>query len=151
MKISAAGSARLEVSGAIKCKDRLVRRPEICRSAEQPGDILRQDIEDLARGISSGDALRIGRKNGKLGIPSGRQLTSLHQVNLVCEIRIFRVVTREEFGPTAVGSLSARADTSSEVLTHGFGNQKFRVLRPSINAFHESNFLFAQRLAVRLA
>src|SRR6516225_3974761 len=143
MKIPAAGSAQLEVSGTIKCKDRLVRRPEICRPAEQPGDILRQDIEDLARGVSSGDALRIGRKNGKLGIPSGRQFTSLHQVNLVCEIRIFRVVSREEFGPTAVGPLSARADTSSEVLAHGLGNQKFRVFGPSVVTFGEPNFLFA--------
>src|SRR5262249_60669247 len=103
MEIPAAGSVRLEVSGAIKYKGRLVRRPEIRRPAEQPRDILREDIEDLARGIASGDALRIGRKNGKLGIPSGRQFTSLHQVNLVCEIRIFRVVSREEFGPTAAG------------------------------------------------
>src|SRR5262249_28361037 len=74
MQVSATGGARLEVSRARKRERSLGGRTEVRRSAEQPGYVLSKYVEDLARGIAAGDALRVGGKNRQLLIPSLRQL-----------------------------------------------------------------------------
>src|SRR6266508_4939331 len=148
MQIPAARSSRLEVSGPLEREGGLVGWAEIRRSAQQPRDVLRKHVEHFARSIPSGDAFGIGRKDGKPGIPTGRQLTPLHQVDLGRELRIFRPVCREQSSPTFVGLRAARANSRGEVFAHGVGNQEFRVLGPSVVAFGEANLLLTQRLAM---
>ena len=92
VQIPAAARARLEVAGALEGQDRLVRGTEIRRAAEQPGDVLRQHVEHFPRGVAPRDAFGIGRKDGQTAIPSGRQLTALHQIDLGRKLRIFRAV-----------------------------------------------------------
>src|SRR5262249_10762368 len=100
-------------------------------------------------GIAPGDAFRIGRKNRQALIPSPRQLALLHQVDLVCELRIFRAISRKELAPLTAGFFPTRANSGGEVLAHRIGNEKLRALRPPVSAFDKANLVLAQRLAVR--
>src|SRR5260370_21486830 len=43
---------------------------------------------------------------------------------------------------------TSRSNAGSEVVANGIGNQKLCVLRPSVVALGEADFLFAQRLAM---
>src|SRR5262249_59578935 len=81
-------------------------------------------------------------------IPSRRQLTPLHLVDLGCELGMFRSVGREQFGPTAAGLRATGADSRGEVGAHGLGNQELGVLGPAVVAFGEANLLLTQRFAV---
>src|SRR5262249_26159134 len=89
MQVSAAGGAGLEVSGSLEGEQRLVGGAEIGRSSKQPGDVLRENVENLARCIAPGNAFRVGGKDRQTPIPSLRQLAPLHQINLGGELRIF--------------------------------------------------------------
>src|SRR5262245_15322810 len=95
MQVSSAAIVRLEVSGALERQGGLVGRAEIRRSAQQPGNVLRKHVEHFAGRVAPCDSLWVGGKRGEPAIPSGRQLASLHQVDLGRELRIFRPVTRE--------------------------------------------------------
>src|ERR1700704_1404896 len=148
MQVPAARRARLEVSGPLERQGGLVGGAEIRRSAQQPRNVLRKHVEHFARRIPSGDALGIRRKDRKPGIPSGRQLTPLHQVDLGREFRISRPVSREELSPTAVGLRAARANSGGEMFAHAVGNQELGVFGPSVVAFGEANLLLTQRLAM---
>src|SRR5262245_25595328 len=149
VQVPAAASAGLEVARALEGQDRLVRGAEIRRSTEQPGNVLGKNIEDLTGGIAPGDASRIGGKNRQALIPSPRQLALLHQVDLVCELRIFRAISCKELAPLTAGFFPTRANSGGEVLAHRIGNEKLRVLRPAVSAFDKANLVLAQRLAVR--
>src|SRR5207244_10981738 len=107
--------------------------------------------ETCARRIPSGDALGVRRKHGTPAIPSGRQLTPLHQVDLGRELRIFRSVSREQFGPPAADLRAAGANPRGEMGAHGVGNEELGVLGPAVVAFGEANLLLAEGLAVRRA
>src|SRR5262249_58015979 len=108
----------------------------------------RKMVDHLARRIPSCDALGVSREDGKSAIPSRRQLTPLHQVDLGCELGMFRSVGCEQFGPTAAGLRAAGADSRGEAGAHGLGNQELGVLGPAVVAFGEANLLLTQRLAV---
>jgi transposase len=149
MQVPAAETAGLEVAGARERQERLVGRAEIRRSTQQPRDVLGQHVEHFPRRVASGDALRIGGKDRKPAIPSGRQLAPLHQVDLGRKLGVFRAVSREQLGPAGAGLCAARADASGEVRAHAVGNQKLGVLGPAVVAFGEADLLLAQRLAVR--
>src|SRR6202022_762692 len=149
MQVPAAGSARLEVSGALEREQCLGGGAEIRRSPEKPGNVLGKNIEDLARGIATGDAFRVGGKNRQPLIPSSRQLAPLHQLDLGRELRMFRAISRKQLSPTAAGLSPARANSGGEVLAHSVGNEKLRVLGPSVGAFDEPDLFLAQWLAVR--
>src|SRR3984893_14314886 len=149
MQVPAAGSARLEVSGALEREQRLGGGAEIRRSPEKPGNVLRENIENLARGIATGDAFRVGGKNRQPLIPSSRQLAPLHQLDLGRELRMFRAISRKQLSPTPVGLSPARADSRGQMLARGVGNEKLRVLGPSVGAFDKANLFLAQWLAVR--
>src|SRR6516225_7887658 len=149
MQVSAAGSAGLEVSGSLEGEQRLVGGAKIGRSSEQPGDVLRENIENLARGIAPGNAFRVGGKNRQPPIPSLGQLAPLHQVDLGRELRIFRAISHEQIVPSAMGLSPACANSGGEVLAHGVGNEKLRVFGPTVGAFDQPDFFLAQGLAVR--
>src|SRR5262245_36760746 len=95
MQVPAAVTAGLEVAGSLEREERLIGRAEIRRSAEQPWDVLREHVEHFARRVPSGDSLGIGGKNGQPAIPSARQLTPLHQIDLGRKLGVFRPVGGE--------------------------------------------------------
>ena len=72
MEIAAAGAAGLEVAGAGELQRRLVRRAEVGRAAEEPGNVLGQHVQHLARGVAAGDALGIGREARQVAVPARR-------------------------------------------------------------------------------
>src|SRR5438034_5225075 len=69
----------------------------------------------------------------------------LHLLDLGREVRIFRLVRREQRDPAASSRSAARADAGGEVLANAVGDQKLRALRPAIAALGEADFFFAKR------
>src|SRR5207244_5232063 len=101
MEILTAAAPGLEASRALVRQGRLVRRPEVRRAAEEPGNVLREQVEHLARGLPAGDALRIRREDGEVAIPPRRQVSSLHLIDLARQLGVLRPVRREERSPSA--------------------------------------------------
>src|SRR5262249_7005029 len=64
------------------------------------------------------------------------------------EVRILGAVSFEELRPFAVGFRATRSDSVFEVLVDAIGNQEFRVFRPSVRAFRETDFFIAEWFAV---
>jgi hypothetical protein len=92
----------------------LVRRPEVGRAAQEPGDVLRQHVQHLARGVAPGDALGIGGKDGQVAIPSRGQFAPLHLVDLGRELGKLGPVGGEKLPsiPRRLGA--ARADARAK-------------------------------------
>src|SRR5262249_43556310 len=138
----------LEAARALVRQGRLVGRAEVRRAAEEPRNVLRQYIEDLGRRIPAGNALRVGRKHGQVPIPAGRQVASLHLLDLGGELRMRGPVRREECRPLASRRGAARPDAGGEVLTDAVRDQELRVLWPAVALLGETNLRVTERLAV---
>src|SRR5262249_59101014 len=95
------------------------------------------------------DACGVGGKDGTPAIPSGGQVTPLHQVDFGRELRIFRSVSREQLGPTAAGLGATGANPRGEAGAHGVRDQELGVLGPAVVAFGEGYLLLAPGLALR--
>src|ERR1700677_2722833 len=61
---------------------------------------------------------------------------------------MFRAICVEKFAPGTPRIGAARADSCSKVLVNPVGNQKLRILRPSIISFCKPDLFFAKRLTV---
>src|SRR4029450_3811102 len=109
MEIAAAGTAGLEVAGAGELQRRLVRRAEVRRTAGEPGDVLGEDVQHLARSVTAGDALGIGLEARQVAVPSLGQLAPLHLVDLGGEFRELLAVVGEERLPAPPRPRAARA------------------------------------------
>src|ERR1051325_3024857 len=149
MEISAARTGGLEMPRSLEGQGGLVRRPEIGRSTEEPGDILREYIQDLARGLAPGDPFWVSREDRKVAVPARRQFATLNQIDLVREFGKFGPISAEKLGPLTTGLLAARADTPSEMCIDTVGYEKLRLLGPSIAALGEANFIITKGLAMR--
>src|SRR5262245_37254102 len=101
---------RLEMAGAFVSKQGLVRWAEVGRSAQEPRDVLRQNVEHFARGFASSDALWVRRKYGQIAIPAIREFTPLHLFDLGGEFRIVDAVILEKLLPLPVRRRAARSD-----------------------------------------
>ncbi len=143
------GIVGLEISCAFIFQSGFVRWAEIRRAAEEPGDVLRQHVQHLARGFPAGDALRIGRENREIAVPVRRELAPLHLVNLgsrdldTWRGRQRRVpsIGRRAFAPRC-------ADAGREVLADAIRHEELRVFGPSVAAFGEADLIVAERLAM---
>ena len=142
------GLPGLEVSRALVRQRGLVRRAEIRRAAEEPGNVLREHVEHLARGFPAGDALGIRREDREVAIPSRRQLAPLHLVDLGRQFGIRVRMTRRALSTGGARPGAPRTDAGREVLADAVGNQELRVFRPSVAALGQSDLLLAERLAV---
>src|SRR5215468_6457225 len=72
----------------------------------------------------------------------------LHLLDVGRQVRIFRLVPREQRGPAGASRSATRADAGGEVLAHAVGDQELRVLRPAVAALGEADFLLAERFPV---
>src|SRR5215831_7242604 len=57
MQVFSCRAMGLEISRALVRQRRLIRRPKIRRTPEEPGDVLRQHVQRLARSVPSRDPL----------------------------------------------------------------------------------------------
>ena len=135
MQVLPARVIGLEISRALVRQNGLVRRPEIGRASEKPGDVLRQNVQHLARGVAPRDAFRVGREDGKVAVPPGREFAPLHLVDLGGE-RPDTWLDKLRTVPSicASGFCAACADAGSEVLIDAVGHKELRVLRPAVEA-----------------
>ena len=76
VQIPAARGGGLEIAGAGERERGLVRRTEVRRAAEEPWDVLREDVQDFARGLPPRHTLWIGREHREVPIPALRQLSA---------------------------------------------------------------------------
>src|SRR3974377_1500149 len=99
MEVSAAGRSWLELPAAPEFKRGFFGRAETRRSPNEPGNVLRKHIQNLARSIPPSDPFGIRRKDREIAVPAFRQFAPLHEADFVGELRIFAFVAGEEFGP----------------------------------------------------
>src|ERR1700730_14502172 len=99
----------------------LVRRAEIRRAAEEPGDVLREDVEHLARGVPSGYALRIRREDRQVAVPTGRELAPLHLVYFRRELGKRALVGSKELRPPPPRLRAARSHAGGDALVDAVG------------------------------
>src|SRR5690349_19293924 len=124
MQVLAPRAVGLNIARPLVGEGGFVRRPQIGRAPEKPGDVLRERVEHFARGLPPRDAPRVTWKNGQIAVPPDGEFTSLHQVNLAGELWVLGSIGLEAFGPLAPGLSAARAHPSRKVLPDGFGDQK---------------------------
>ena len=149
MQVPAAGRLRLEVSGAFEFQHGLVGGP---RSAEPPrshGNVLRQHVEHLARGVAPGESLGIRPERPEDYGPSPLAVHAAASGQFPCRGRgTFLDSWRRAPSHRRRASAAAHADAIREMLAHTIGNQELRVLGPAVSAFDEADLFFAQRLAM---
>src|SRR3989442_8696230 len=148
MQVLTAGLRRLEAPGALVRQGGLVRRPQVGRPSEEPWDVLCEHVEHLARRVAARDALGIRREDGKVPIPSLRQLSPLHLIDLGRELRVGGAIGPEEIGPPASSCGAARPDARGEVLANTVGDQELRLLRPAIAPLGKAYPFCTDRLAM---
>src|SRR5262249_32241611 len=117
-------------------------------AAEEPGNVLRQHVQHLARGVASGDALEISRKGRQVAIPSRGKLAPLHLLDLGGELRELPAVVGKERLPAAPRIGPARANASIDLLHDPVGYEDLGIPRPAIGALREPDLVLAQRLAM---
>ena len=110
---------------------------------------MREHIEHFARCLTTSEALRISGKNRKIPIPPCRKVASLHQFNLVREIRKLFAVSREQLHPFCSGVLAAFANAVFEMVIDAVRHKELRVFGPAVKLFDQPDFLITKRFAVR--
>src|SRR5262245_17648614 len=110
VQVLSPGGSSLEVPGAIVGERGPSRRTEIRRAAKEPWNTLRKNVEHFGRCISTRDALWVGRKHWKVAVPTGRQFSLLHLLDLGRQLGIFFAIRGEEFRPLLPSVVAALAD-----------------------------------------
>src|SRR5262245_5472240 len=101
MQVLSARSLSLNISRAREGQSRSVRGAEVRGPSEEPRDVLRERVQRLARGVSTGDALCVGRKNRQVTIPPFGEFPPLHQFDFVSKLGILGTVRLEQPSPFA--------------------------------------------------
>ena len=83
---------------------------------KKPGNILCEHVQDFARGVSPGNALRVRGKDGKVAVPAGRELPSFHLIELSGECGVAGSVSSEKVRPIPPGLRARLAYPFREVL-----------------------------------
>ena len=149
MEIAAAGTAGLEVARAGELQRRLVRRAEVGRAAQEPGNVLGEHVQHLARGVAAGDALGVGREARQVAVPARGQLAPLHLVDLGGELRELLRGSRRRAPPSARRAAAPRAPMPASKCSHdAVGHEELGILRPAVGALGEPDLVVAQRLAM---
>src|SRR5271156_1366314 len=148
MQVLTARSGRLDVSRALVLQRRFVGGAEIGRASDEPGNILREDVQHFAGCLAARDSFRVGRENGEVGVPTVWEIAALHEINFRGELGIFCAVGGEELCPFDSGLFAAGAYSGCEVVVNAVRNQKLCVFGPAISTLSEADFFIAERLAV---
>ena len=129
---------------------RLGRRCEVGRAAEEPGNVLGEHVQHLARGVAAGDALGIRREARQVAVPVLRAARAAASGRSRWRAPgMLRRVVGEQRLPVAARAAAPRcADARVEMLAHSVGHEELGILRPAIGALGEPDLVVAQRLAV---
>src|SRR5262249_36217826 len=148
MEIPASRAFSLEISRTSEFEGGLVRGPEVRRAAEEPGNVLGQHIQHLARGVAAGDAFGIRWKGRQVAIPTRRHRAHLHLLDLGAELRELLTVVGKEPLPSAVRLSAPRANAGVKLLHDAVGYEELGILWPAISTLREPNLFLAQRFAM---
>src|SRR5271156_87622 len=148
MQVLTARSSRLDVSRAFVLQRGLVGGAKVRGASDEPGNILREDVQHFSGCFTTRDSFRVGGENGKVTVPAIGKVAALHEINFRSELGIFCAVGGEEFCPLDSGLFAAGAYAGCEVVAHAVRNQELCVLGPAISALREADFFIAERLAV---
>src|SRR5271166_6240980 len=124
MEIPPAVAAGLEVAGSLEGQPGLGGGCQVRGTADQPGDVLGQSIEDLARRDARGDSLGVRRIRGQALVPAVGKLAMLHLVEVKSELRVLCLVLLEPGAQGIEQLLAATADALFEVIVDALGNQE---------------------------
>ena len=151
-----AGCGRRGVPGSkspapVERERRLGRRPEVGRAAEEPGDVLRQRVQHLARRVAARDALRVGGKRRQARGPSRRaaRAAASASISAASAGMLARGSAAKSSSHAAVRRAPRAPMPCGEVLAHAVGHEELRVLGPAVGALGQPDLLVAERLAVR--
>src|SRR6516164_61628 len=133
--------ACLEILCTLISKSGLVGRTKIRRPSDQPWNVLREHVQDLARCVSTCHAFRVCRKDGKVTVPSLRQLALLHLVDFGGQFGELGTIVSEELCPPSARVYSALADAVCKVFANTVRNQEFRVFRPAVGTLTQRDFI----------
>src|SRR5262249_41970244 len=115
---------------------------------KQPGYVLRQDVQHLARCIASRHSLCVSGKNREVVIPTRGQFTLLHLLDFEGEFRELGAIGLKEGGPLPASLCASLSDSCGEMLVHALGNPKLSIFRPTIGSFTEADLILAEWLAM---
>src|SRR5438445_10482569 len=116
MHILSARAVGLEISGTIEFDGGFLRPLEVGGASEKPGDILRDNVQHLARCVAPGHALGVGQEDREVSVPPRRKLASLHLIDLGSEIGMLGSIYVEQIHPSAACLRAVRPDTGREML-----------------------------------
>ena len=146
--IPAAVAVGGEVAGALEGEPGLGRGGQVGRAAHEPGDVLRDRVLHLRRGVAARDALGVGREDRDVLVPALRQVAVLHQLELLGQLGILRLVGLDLLEPGVAGLFPTLADAVLIVLVDAVGDEELGVLRPAVIPLCELDLFLAERLAV---
>src|SRR5467141_1243540 len=78
MEIAGGIILRLEITGSFERKPGLSRGCQVCRSSNEPGNVLGDCVQHFSRGLASRHSFRICGEFGQITVPSFRKLAVLH-------------------------------------------------------------------------
>ena len=149
VEVAAAVAAGLEVAGALEGQAGLGRGGQVGRAADQPGHVLGQRVEHLARRDSRvamplASAGNVGRS---LSQPSGSWRCCIRS-SWSASSGYLALYSLELGEPGVAELLAAAADALLEVLVDAVGDQELGVLGPAVELLGQPDLVLAQRLAV---
>src|SRR5471032_2975403 len=81
VQVAASVFAGLKISGAFKLEGSFSRGRQIGGAANQPWNVLRDNVQDLAGTLAGGNALGIGGKVRQVFVPPSGQFAALHVID----------------------------------------------------------------------
>src|SRR5262249_51648309 len=144
-------AAGLEVARALEGEPRFRRGGEVGGTAHEPGYVLRDRVQNLARRIAGGEPLGVGGGGRQGPVPAPGERPGRDAVELIGQVGVLLLVLCDASEPGIAELLAASADAGAEVLVHAAGDEELRVLGPAVGALGEPDLLLAERLAVRPA
>src|ERR1051325_11113792 len=130
-----------EISRALERQSGLVRRTKVGRATKKPRNVLRQNVQHFAGGISACDAFGICREHRKIAVPLSGKLAPLHLLNLGGELRILGSIGGKKFCPMPPRIGAARADTGGKMFVDAVGHKKLGILGPAVEFLSEANLV----------
>src|SRR5712692_8226952 len=151
MEISPGVIVGFKIPGSFEGEAGFRRRKQVGGSAHQPGNVLREHVERLARRIPSRKSLCVCWKSGQVFVPPIRKAAMLHTVEVVREFGILFPVPIKLSDPLLAQFVATFADALAEMFPYTVRDKKLSIFRPAVVAFGEADFIFAQRLAMSRA
>ena len=108
VEVAAAVAAGLEIAGPFEGHVGLGRRGQVGGAADQPGDVLGDRVEHLARRGARGQPLGVGGEDRQVLVPAVGELAVLDSIELVGQVGMLRLVAID-LGEPGVAQLLAAA------------------------------------------